>query len=342
MKKIITALLAVLLLSACQQKNGSNPVDNNNNTNNNNNNTTTDTLKVTSYSPLNPYFEDEFTINGTGFDSDKSKDTVYFYSSFALGNLPATIITASSTQLKVNIPTDLNQYLSALQYYANFRVLTHGKNFDVTKIPLKRSLELLSLNDILLYRTANLPPRAGDSTHIRGSGFTLSGMTITIQGKQLSILAVDSSYWCDGYFNLPNNIFGEELDESVLDSFQVKITNKDGRTYTKNISFYTSPTMSVTGVSTPEQRYSLSELNSLGGVVNVTVTGKNLKADTKIEVAYGGNIISESNLAAEHFPDKVVFEVVPSEVGQYGVTLHRTTKDIPDGIYGGCSFTITN
>src|ERR1700674_1871795 len=63
-------------------------------------------LKVASFTPPNPYVIDELTITGTGFNTNKTSDTVIF------NYQPATITSASATELKLQFPPEANMNMS--------------------------------------------------------------------------------------------------------------------------------------------------------------------------------------------------------------------------------------
>src|ERR1700748_1722613 len=86
MKKIILSILVMpLVFNACTKSggnsNGTNGGGNNGGGNNGgggNGGGGSTGITITSISPENPYPDDEFTINGTGFNTDAAKDTVEF------------------------------------------------------------------------------------------------------------------------------------------------------------------------------------------------------------------------------------------------------------------------
>ena len=288
-------------------------------------------LAITGYAPVNPYLDDEFTISGTGFDPDKTKDTVYFHYTLA------TINSASATELKVTFPPDIQKDFLAFCYCTDFKVKSHGKSADMSNLLFKRTCTLISVEEADPSNSSVQFGRPDDSIDITGSGFSTIGTTLSIGTTQINNVVIDSGYWCHAYFHLPKDFFGTNyLDETALDSFEVALTNSDGRTSGKHFNFYLSPVMKVNSISTPKGDYSPGE------TAIVTIQGKNLKPDTKVTISVDGTVINESYLIAQDFPETVVIEVTAAQVGNYNIRLHRATSNIPDANYGICSFTVSN
>jgi IPT/TIG domain len=171
-------LLAVLFFFASCKKNPSPPPP--------------DELTITSWSPSRPYFGDELTITGTGFNPDPSKNELYFW------GVPAQIVAAAPTQLKVIVP-DLHSALTP-GYYANMLVKTGGKEFTSTEIYFTRQVEI---NHISSSSTGTAQMAPGDSITIEGGGFATSpsgnSVYFTKPGGSIPIsklipVSVDSSF----------------------------------------------------------------------------------------------------------------------------------------------------
>ena len=145
MKKIFFFLsIITTIFFSCKK---SSPIQGNNNGGNNNGgnngNGNNNSITITSISPANPYPDDEITINGTGFNADKTKDTVEFgkLMGSALSawhdGLPnewaslTTIVSASATQLVIKAvnpqPLDYNSFDLSATSIAALSVRTGGK-----------------------------------------------------------------------------------------------------------------------------------------------------------------------------------------------------------------------
>jgi hypothetical protein len=167
-------------------------------------------LSFTSISPVNPYPDEEFTINGSGFNADASLDTVEFghliNGNFAAwhGGLPTeyaslcTVVTASATQLKIRsvnpFALDYNSFNLSVNSIAVAQVRTAGKKLVTPLIQFKRLMMLNGINDP---ETNSSWARPADSLEINGQGFNKIGMNASIGSTALTNIKVDST---------PNNL----------------------------------------------------------------------------------------------------------------------------------------
>jgi len=342
MKSIyLPIILLALLFAACKKNNVSPNNTNSNNNNNGNKGGNTggqgDTLSVSNFLPLYPYTADEVTIVGTGFNADKTKDTVLIDYLGGGNGKPATINSASATQLKIVVPADSLMGLDAKLAFPiyTFEIHANGKHLDIplSKTPVfKRTLYLNWASG----GEPDVAARPGDTIQITGAGFTPKGDVVLIGSTTLNIYKVDTvqgelannalriNYIASedvAFSVMPLTIFGQVNDETATQTKTVSFTNGDGKVTQKQEKFGLSPIMSITNISfegatfTPGYgySYSLSGLNGSGGKIRVSIKGKHLKNNTDAELIgsdYNNTIISDvhSSLPVSGFPDSTVVE----------------------------------
>ena len=307
-------------------------------------------LTVTSISPTNPYPDDEFTINGTGFNANASLDTVEFghliNGNFAAwhGGIPdqypslCVVTTASPTQLKVKAVNPFELDYSSFDFsqtsIAVAQIRTGGKKIVTALIPFKRLMRLNGTND----PETNISwGRPGDSLDINGQGYNKIGLNVSIGTSPLSNFKVDSTPNSARIsLRLPKNFFGGENDETITDTRTLTVTNADGKSVQKNFTFFMSPTMKVFSMQPDHPSYSLSGLGGSGGVVTIYIVGRALKSDAIIYVDSNTGIHTQSSLGVSGFPDTHTLQLAPSAIGNYQVRIERN-----NALYKICNFTVT-
>ncbi len=320
-KKIFLLFAYAIFLSACKKESQSpaNPGAGGGTT----------ALKVNSFNPEQPYLDDEMTITGTGFNPNKSLDTVL------LNYKLATIVSASATELKIKFPEEGSMGMSVCNC-SSFEVRANGKVFKVTKgITFKRDCKLFGINnpDNFNYQIG----RPSDSLVISGSGFNKPGSVIRIDGKQLDNYKVDSGYNCMATLRLPKTFFGGENDENIMLTKKVSITNSDGKTSEKDLNFWISPRMHINGMAAEKPTYSKADLASTGGLIKITIAGTNLKNDAVVKIDGSTGIHTINLLAVNGFPDNTILEISAASLlaGNYQVSVWRETT-----LYGVCNFVL--
>jgi hypothetical protein len=208
MKHSLTILsLALLTLAGCSKSGPSptkptNPTNPNNPTNPTNPSGSSVTItSVASETTAAMYADDGIVITGTGFNADKTKDTVVFgfiydnefnpYSSTSGGHPAATTITsATATQLKINAqdPVSLNfeaQYDDPAKSPPAVAVYANGK-VAYTKITLAPIITIVREEDDDKPRQSVDNTYPGDTLQLICSGVIPAGTSLTVNGKDLT------------------------------------------------------------------------------------------------------------------------------------------------------------
>jgi hypothetical protein len=350
LKQLLPILITVSFFSCNKNNSGGNnpnpPGGGGGGTNNN--------LTITSITPANPYPDDEFIINGTGFNANTTLDTVEF-GRMVGSNFGAwhdgpqtewaslcTVISATTTQLKIKSgsPFALDYYSyspSPLSSIAVAQVRTGGKKAVTPIIPFKR---FMTLGFITNPDNNTSIGRPNDSLEINGRGFRKTGVTASVDGIQLTSFKVDSVSAGNSKITLrlPKTFFGGENDEVLTQTKTVVVTNPDGKSVQKDCLFYLSPRMRIYNVHAENSSYSLSALASSGGVINIIINGSCLKNDAVLKVGAIG-IVVQAPFPVNNFPDNITIPLTPGSLipGSYQATIWRGTT-----LYGGGgNFTVT-
>ncbi len=305
-------------------------------------------LSITSITPLSPYCDDEITINGTGFDADKTKDTVKFGILNSSGNFSVpdanlcVINSATTTQLKIVISNSFNfgGNLIFLNPLAVARVnCPKGMVYSSQKVIFRVSPLCTSIQDANSFMGYNVA-RVGDSIFTQNAigigNNSLDNISINTTNFTPKI---DSSSNCKFGFVLPNKLFGLVLDETVHQISKMTIRMKDGKTTDVNVDFYTSPIMSAL-CSAAIPSFIKSTAPS-GAVETINVTGVNLKSDTKVEHTYPGGSDEGALSIDTEFGTKgsIIYQVSLLTVGTHNVRLFRMENGVKK-YYGVASFII--
>jgi len=358
MKKIFFFLsIITMIFFSCKK---SSPIQGNNNNGGNNNgsnngNGNSSSITITSLSPANPYPDDEITINGTGFNADKTKDTVEFGklmgSALAAWHdgLPeewaslTTIVSASATQLVIKAvnpqPLDFNSFDLSPVSIAALSVRTGSKKVVSSLIPFKRLMQLNYIEDV---DAGNSNGRPNDSLEISGTGFRKSGLAVSIGGTQLTGFNIDSasngSNSSQVKLRLPKAFFGIENDEDKTITKTITVSNPDGKTVHKDFDFFVSPRMYINDIHPESREYSLSELTASAGVVKITVKGACLKDDAYVTLGVTG-YSTKFPLPVTNLQDSVVFEIGTNALPHQGTYTVRIWRG-DNVLYAGCNFNL--
>jgi hypothetical protein len=230
---------------------------------------------------------------------------------------------------------DYSSYDFSTTSRAVAQIRTGGKKVVTPIIPFKRYMALNGTND----PETNISwGRPGDSLVINGQGFNKTGLNVTINGIALSNINVDSaSFSAKAMTRLPKAFFGGSNDESLTGVKTLTVSNADGKTLSKDFTFYLSPTMKVFGMSPESTSYSKSS----GGVIRVFITGRNLKNEAIVHLDSNTGIHNQFNLAVTNFQDNYTLELTTPSMtpGNYQVSLYFGPNN---ALYGLCSFILTN
>jgi IPT/TIG domain len=158
-------------------------------------------LTLTGISPVKLYQGEVITINGTGFDADKTKDTVYIgvvdavqkqfrQMGFGAPFFPVpktTIVSATSTQLQITTDaqanfTDAEPLTFALEVHSPSGILVIPDTIFLKVLP--RIIRVTATNPYPKPVCGSLKIFSGDSILIEGVGF-YPPLTVTIDGKAM-------------------------------------------------------------------------------------------------------------------------------------------------------------
>jgi hypothetical protein len=269
----------LLMVSSCKKEDDD---DNNNNQNPPTNDTipdnpppTGDSL-VTSWSPAMPYPDDDITFYGGPFATAAGATTVNCL------NREFEILSVTATQLKVRPPADFADDIPVASA-GNFHIQS-GNNADTLAwFRFKRPLEIRSFVDNVDQPFSAAPARVADSVVYEGSGFTLTGMTVKLNGINCGPVTVDSAYYGLIGFRIPLSMaFGS--NETDLTDGTLTVTNGDGKSYSTTISYAPTPDMQINGfelAGLSGGTLSISEMMSNGLVLNFRIHGRYLNSSAQ-------------------------------------------------------------
>jgi hypothetical protein len=247
------------------------------------------TLAVTGISATTAKAGDHINITGANFSTNKNDDIVLF------GNQPANIISATSTQLVVEVPSVDVSY----SYYGVSVVLKVG-NQQVT---------VTNYFQFLPSVTSFSPQSGGVGTYVTilGTNFnTNSGYTIMVNNSTTS--GYSSNTTALG-FNIPNGVTSDKLKISIV---------LNGTTIELPGEFTITP---------PE----VNGLNQNSGIIGslITVSGANLTNDTGTyaspEIKVGGISASIQSITSS----EIKFYVPQGlSTGSYNVTMKTPIREL--------------
>lgn len=322
-------LLVVLTLLASCKKDDDSP---SNNPGGGGGNTNPGDGSVTSWSPVRPYPDEQITFKGSGFGTDLADVHVYLWGQ---ANHAFSVVSVSDTQLVLAPPADLNSLLNVPQFAA-IQFITPGGTDTVPYFYWKAMVNLVGdgLDDPEghLY---NADVRAGDSiiVHARGLG---AGTTVRLDGQIIGTLTeVDSDYYCYAYGRLlPDAFTTTEMDESVVASRLLTVTNADGHSDTATVQVGISPHMVLNGIS-----YSGPSTFVAGSATsfNGTIVGRYLKSCVLLRLTGPGGTFDTYPVGGG-FPNELPFgqPVVGLDPGQWTFRVF----DCGGGLAGEVSFLV--
>jgi hypothetical protein len=297
-------------------------------------------ITVTGISPLNPYPGDVITITGTGFDADKTKDTVrlgtydstvtqsdgsHFYVSRVNTTPSSKVISASSTQIQfVNDSTGLN--LPATFKFA-VRVSSPQKsgyteNLISFKDPVSFLYQWQDPNPSFGCINSTFP---GDSmllTHCKG---LYPPIIVTIGGKPTNIAADgNNSSTARGY--MPFNFFGLNSPNKCdsIPYLPVKVTNADGRSFTYSRFFAPSPNSFLNSPFSLNLSYSVSQTST----AVIPLTGYALRDD------YYMIFYALDNNNGKTFSEELILTISAGYPNQGSLTIDLTSFPKPSSAAG--------
>lgn len=270
MKKLTIILLSTLtILSSCKKDDDNTPSAGGGNGGGTDTTGTNGNGLVTSWSPVNPYRDQEVTFTGGPFNTDPAQNTITAWGE------PFEILTVSSTQIIARPGPNMQ---TAVPGY-NSVIITSGNAVDtIPYLYWKRPFNLLHFEDNLDDWIFGAPPRPGDSVVFNFISATNTGMSISINGQSMpGPFAVDSNFYCTVAFRIPVSM-GVGSDESVVTTALMSATNADGRTDTLTIGWAPTPDMEIFGLELigGGSTFDLSEMIGGGQVLNFRVYGKYL------------------------------------------------------------------
>ncbi len=167
MRTSISVILILFVLVVSCKKNPATPAP-----------VTPASITITSISPAIPYADDEITITGTGFNTDKTKDTVDFgtgdpvagtFGPYAQGLTTASkaiVISASATQLVIKAVNSDSTLISGLDYQL-FHRYNINQGFNAFNRIRVRSGGLKAISNLTPFK--QLPYAEIDGTAISGN-----------------------------------------------------------------------------------------------------------------------------------------------------------------------------
>jgi len=316
----------LLLLASCKKDE-----DDNNNQNPPPNDTIPDNPPpegnslVTSWSPAIPYPDDDITFYGGPFQTTAGATTVNCL------NREFVILSVTSNQLKVRPPADFADDIPAASA-GNFHI-QNGNNADTLAwFSFKRPLEIRSFEDNVDQPIWPSPARVADSVVFEGSGFTLSGMTVRLNGTDCGPVTVDSAYYGLIGFRIPLSM-ASGSNEADLNDGTLTVTNADGKSYATTISYAPTPDMQIQGVELMGSvSMSISQLMSNGQVLNFRIYGRYLNASAQWNLS--GPSPASGNLVENYSSDQfIVMSPGSMQPGNYTFSVSQSVAQM--------SFTLT-
>lgn len=318
MRQLLFSLLALALIStACKKDDDNAPSGNggggNTTTTGNNGNGL-----VTGWSPLRPYTDQEVTFTGGPFNTDISQNSI-----MGGGSVLFDILNVSSTQIVARPGPGMTIELTG--YNALF-FNSGGIRDTIPVIYWKRPFNLLNMNDNLDDWFSNGPARPGDSVVFDCLSATYTGMSVNINGQDLSVpIAVDSAFYCTIAFRIPVGM-GEGDDESVVTTALMTASNGDGRTDTLTINWAPTPDMEVYQLVLlgGGHAFDLSDMNDNGQVLNFLVEGRYLREGSPWTLS--GPSPSNGVYGSPGYQNEasIVINPVTMQPGQYTLALSGT------------------
>lgn len=355
MKSIFAGLILLLsLFVACQKNNTVNSTGGNNNNGGGGNKS--DSISVTGYSPASPYTSDIVTITGTGFNPDKTKDSVWFHDDEGSGYFK--IVSATSTQLQIQLPPDsISQILTVgTDGVLDLKISANGKSKEIPRaIKFKMTLSLVGIWSPRLGDVA----RPGDSTYLYGRGFTWNSTSIAVNGQSMAITRLDSGGVTAGEYSsrwfaftyLPKSFFGQVNNEDSVKYIPCSVTNGDGKTAQAMFPLGLSPLMAVTDMHYDDEYLAGGGVRTIslsaasGAVLRFHIIGKNLKNNADVTFVGTDGTNTHSSLPVSGFPDSTIVEFGTGNIkpgNTYIVTIWANNSSRGNISYGSHTIFVAN
>ena len=342
MKVFLITATALLALSSCSKSSNDNNTGGGGSGGNGGGGGTA--ITVTAITPANPYPEDQIVITGTGFNPDKTKDTVEFGDKSSFGFHPyhdggstgyqSQIISATATQLVISAVNtyDLNfsnfvgdQNKTVLQIKAN------GKTYMTDIIQFKHGLALNLINNAnrIAYVTGCLDLiQPGDSIYLDGGGF-YKPSTLYIDGVAIPTAKFQDNTITRCNLRIPPTVFGEQNNSCLQRKVKFKIVNADGRSVEREYDMPQSPPMVVNDVKFDKASYSHADVSA-----NFTIKGYALYNTTMMKITGSTGYSSEAAVGGiGGYPNQVTqvltLGALPATTGgtTYNVFIKKSMSD---------------
>lgn len=280
---------------------------------------------VTAWSPVKPYPEDAITLTGGPFNTDAAQNSVV-----SLGD-DFDILSVGGTQLVVRAP---DGFFPVGGLVSTLFITSGAASDTIQSMNWKRSMKLLSFADNFDDGLSAAPARPGDSLLFDGSGFTTSGMSLSINAQGMpGPIAVDSSLWCELSFRVPVNL-GQGEDESMITTATIIASNADGRSATLTFPWGASPDEEVFNIELQGGGvfFDQSDMVGNGLVFNFKVNGRHLFGSTPWTL-FGpgvGQLAASGTLGVGGYPDEAWVVINPASLalGTYQLQVEGSQRSI--------------
>jgi hypothetical protein len=279
-------------------------------------------ITITGISSLHPYPGDVITITGTGFDPDKTKDTVNMgfvvnggfkqngqgnYSEF-VGPFATKIISATSTEIKFMNDSAMVVNTPKGEVPIAFQVKTPAGKYNTGDTILYKDNPSFGFtySDPGAGAFCYAALYTGDSIYVFGKGL-YPPLALSVEGKAIQLAAVTKPdiYGRENVTGfIPLGFFGAASPDpnscpllTALSKFTV--TNGDGRSYTWAKQFFHGPNTVIAGADLDALAYSVSaHKNPL-----LTLIGYALRSDYTLRIT---GIITNS---VQPFSEEIAFSI---------------------------------
>lgn len=268
---------------------------------------------ISSWSPQKPYVDESITFVGGPFPTAPNAITI------TSNGLPLEIIGNTGTELVVQAPAGTENDM--VVWYSTVVIATATDTAEIYPFHWKKRMDVTFFADNLDEIFNGQPARAGDSLRFNGSGFTTSGMTVSINGQPITTpVGVDSSFWCNMRFRVPLSLASGN-DESVVTPALLTATNADGRTDTLTFAFAPTPRMDLYEIILVGGGYTfdISDMSSGAQVLNFEVRGRHLRSD--VNWSLQGPSPASGTLGVGGYPNTAALTVDPASMAPGTYTL---------------------
>ncbi|MDP4150214.1 MAG: IPT/TIG domain-containing protein [Bacteroidota bacterium] len=284
---------------------------------------------ITAVSPLTPYAGDVITINGTGFNTDISKDTVdlgiiinnVFSTALAVNVRHTRILSATSTRITLATDSQL-VVLPAEKVALVLRSPTGSATTAGNVLDFKQNL-IFSFSSVDPFSSGCGGTFAGDSIYLTGRGF-YQPISVTIDGHPAN-MTVDQNSTTTARGFLPITYFGvnNPIGCAAIRTLTVRVINGDGKSFVRSNFFWPGPNSQIQSASFDNLAYSLSN----GTNALFTIKGYALRSDWYFKLnghdnGSGANNSVEFNPGISNYPT------------QYSMAFDLGTLPVPSSSLG--------